>query len=121
MKGDWFLIISRFGCRRYHKKFNKFKRTVRRSSSRSSGGGIRKYSRHWWYWTHEGRKTWRHCKKKGKESKYWKRHHCGRHKHASKGSKWWWWSSKGRKMWKRCQAKGKGSKFWKKHHCGAGR
>ena len=108
-------------CRRYRRAYKKW--GVRRSSGGGGGGGggVKRYSKRWWFWSHKGRKTWRHCVKKGKDSKYWKKHKCSKRPKVEKGSKWWWWSRKGRKVWKQCKSKGKKSDYWKKHKCSAGR
>ena len=105
---------------KYRKAWRRWR--VRRSSSGGGGGGgVTRYSMRWWYWTHEGRKTWRKCKAKGKSSKYWKRHKCGKRTKAERYSRWWWWSSEGKDVWKKCKAKGKKSKYWKKNLCSDGR
>ena len=82
---------------------------------------MEKYSAKWWFWSKAGRRTWKKCKAKGKDSKYWKKHKCGKRTMPAKGSKWWWWTRKGRKVWKQCKEKGKGSSFWKDNDCAAGR
>jgi hypothetical protein len=107
-----------FGSRsRYRRKYLK-----RKSSARSGGGGgYAQYGRHWWFWTHAGRKTWRKCQKKGKDSGYWKKHKCSSRPKVEKGSKWWWWTRSGRRAWKQCKKEGKKSAFWKENNCSAGR
>ena len=91
-----------------------------RSSGTSSSGAVEEHSDEWWFWTKAGRKTWKKCKAKGKDSEYWKKHKCDRRSKPAKGSKWWWWTSKGRKVWKECKEKGEGSGFWKDNDCASG-
>ena len=75
----------------------------------------------WWFWTKAGRKTWKKCKAKGKDSPFWKENKCDTRQKPAKGSKWWWWTTTGRKVWKECKKKGDKSPFWKENDCEAGR
>ena len=66
---------------------------------------------------------WKECQKKGKDSAFWKEHHCERRSGAKvdKYSKWWWWTESGREMWRKCRKEGEKSAFWKENHCGRAR
>ncbi len=79
------------------------------------------YSNKWWFWTKVGRKTWKECKAKGKDSPFWKENKCDTRQKPAKGSKWWWWTKTGRQVWKECKEKGDTSTFWKDNDCEAGR
>ena len=79
------------------------------------------YSNKWWFWTKVGRKTWKECKAKGKDSPFWNENKCDTRQKPAKGSKWWWWTKTGRQVWKECKEKGDKSTFWKVNDCEAGR
>ena len=125
-------------CRKYRKEYKAWKTRSSTSgavvvvgggggsSSISVGGstggsGTKQYSNKWWFWTEIGRKTWKECKAKGKDSPYWKDSKCDTRQKPAKGSKWWWWTSTGRTVWKQCKEKGDTSPFWKENDCEAGR
>jgi hypothetical protein len=116
-------IINSTNLRKYHKQYNTWKNRSSKRSSGSSGisGGTKKYSNKWWFWTKVGRKTWKECKAKGKDSPFWKENKCDTRQKPAKGSKWWWWTKTGRQVWKECKEKGDKSTFWKDNDCEAGR
>ena len=87
----------------------------------SEGGGLKRYSRRWWFWTKEGRQLWRQCREKGEASPFWGENQCAKREKPAKGTKWWWWTSTGRTVWKECKEKGEASPFWKENDCEAGR
>ena len=86
-----------------------------------SGGGIKKYSNRWWFWTRKGRALWKQCKEKGESSPFWAENQCSTRIKPAKGTKYWWWTSTGRGVWKECKEKGEASPFWKENDCDGGR